>query len=213
MGSVHQGYGSGVMVGLAHSAAPVAHELLDVEVVGEGFLLAVAHLPHRPLAEGYRRPSRRNGETLLGARVTDVHTPVVHADVHPSQRGNRIHQKERVPLLTGGGYLLDRLKCPSGSFGVDGSRDSKVVRVQLLDELLFVYRSILGSLNLSNLSPLAGRDLHHKRPEVPGVSDESLVARLYKISEHGLHPGHSRRREKESSLILGPEYLAEQACR
>ncbi len=96
---------------------------------------------------------------------------------------------------------------------MDGGRDSKVVRVQLLDELLFVYRSVVGSLNLSNLSPLAGRDLHHKRPEVPRVSDESLVARLYEVSEHGLHPGHSRCREKESSLVLRPEHLAEQACR
>jgi hypothetical protein len=81
--SVYQRYGGGVMVGLAHSAAPVAHELLDVEVVGEGFLLAVAHLPHRPLAEGYGRPSRRYGAALMGARVTGVHTPVVYADFHP----------------------------------------------------------------------------------------------------------------------------------
>src|SRR5215218_9873637 len=83
MGSVHERYGRGVVVGFLHPAAPVAHELLDVEVVGVGLLLAVVHLPHRPLAEGYGRPSRRYGETLLGARVTGVYAPLVHADVHP----------------------------------------------------------------------------------------------------------------------------------
>jgi len=85
--------------------------------------------------------------------------------------------------LTVGGYLLDRLKGPGGGFGVDRGRDREVVRVQLLDELLFVYRSVLGSLNLGDLRPMAGCDLHHKSPEVPGVTDEGLVARVYEVGE------------------------------
>ena len=48
-----------------------------------------------------------------------------------------------------------------GGFGVDGSRDCKVVGVELFDELLFVYRSVLRALNLSNLCPLSGRDFYH----------------------------------------------------
>src|SRR3712207_8822805 len=41
------------------------------------------------------------------------------------QRRNCVHLKERIPLLTGGGFLLDRLECPGGGFVVDGGRDSK----------------------------------------------------------------------------------------
>jgi hypothetical protein len=90
--------------------------------------------------------------------------------------------------LTGGGYLLDRLEGPGGGFGVDRGHNREVVRVQLFDELLFVYRYVLGSLNLGNLRPMAGRDLHHKSPEVPRVPDEGLVARLYEVGEHGPIP-------------------------
>ena len=162
-------------------------------------LLRRVEARQRPLAERHGRQPRRAREALLRAAVRHVDLPVIDPEVHAAERGDAVHQQQRVrrprrrPISSSGCRTpVEVSACTTAtSFG-------RVSRMAAATASGSMMRPHAASTRRTS-APQREATSHIRSPKTPFTPMTTAVPRLQQVDEGGFHPRAARAGDRERS--------------